>query len=658
MNDLPPTDPRAPADAATGPSGLLDHLPVGLLLLRGDGGVRHVNPVARDLLDVDDPHALDAHPLVEAARVATDPVRVRVRDRWLAARATHHEAGRLVVVEDVTVAVLAERRSASLLHLAQALSRVTTRADVIRVVLHEALGTLEGAAGSVLLLDEQGEALRMAGHVGYEREGVGPFAHVPLDLPIPVTDALRSREAVFLRDFEAFTTRYPDAAREVRSAYVARAALPLVVDDRAFGALAVSFLDPRDFDDAEKNFLLALAHQSALALARADLFDRARQARALEVFAGFTESTAESSDPLDLAREAVRLVHAVTRRAAWFSARHAGGWHVVARAGVARDEDDATLVADTGSAHAPVLVGGHLVGVLSVRGHGHTDRAPDETDDAVLRAAQHALTLAWQRSEAMRQARAKARSLEEVNAELDAFASMVSHDLQTPVRHLLGFAGLLERTLDPGQDRARQHLRRIEDAARRMNTMIHDLLAFSRVGRQEMRRVPVPLGAVVGAVVTELRAAEQAARVEWQLTDLPVVLGDETLLRQVFENLLGNAVKFTRDRPAARVEVSAESGTDEVVVRVRDNGVGFDPRYQDRLFQAFSRLHPSSDYPGTGIGLANVRRIVERHGGRVWAQGVPGTGASFFVALPRAVLPVPTEARLDSGRPWEDARRS
>lgn len=235
--------------------------------------------------------------------------------------------------------------------------------------------------------------------------------------------------------------------------------------------------------------------------------------------------------------------------------------------------------------------------------------------------------------------RDRTAELARTNEELEAFSYSVSHDLRAPLRHIAGFSGLLAKqaagTLD---EKARRYLDNIDDAARRMNQLIDDLLEFSRVARGTQSERPVDLDALVRAVQGSF-AAETAARgIVWELAPLPCVQGDASLLRVAFTNLLSNAVKYTRRCAVARITVApvAAAVTGEAVVCVRDNGAGFDMASAAKLFRVFSRLHGEDEFEGTGVGLATVQRVVTRHGGRVWAEGTPGNGAAFFVALPAA----------------------
>jgi light-regulated signal transduction histidine kinase (bacteriophytochrome) len=227
--------------------------------------------------------------------------------------------------------------------------------------------------------------------------------------------------------------------------------------------------------------------------------------------------------------------------------------------------------------------------------------------------------------------------LEAANKELEAFAYSVSHDLRAPLRHIAGFVELLQRKAAAALDEQGQHyMDLISDAAQKMGHLIEDLLAFSRMGRQALTHQAVDLKKLVDEVVGDLGSGEAARAVDWRIGDLPAVKGDAALLRMVLFNLIDNAVKFTRPREKARIEIGTQPGENfETVIYVRDNGVGFDMAYVDRLFGVFQRLHRADEFPGTGIGLASVHRIVARHGGRTWAEGEPDQGATFYFALPQ-----------------------
>ena len=232
--------------------------------------------------------------------------------------------------------------------------------------------------------------------------------------------------------------------------------------------------------------------------------------------------------------------------------------------------------------------------------------------------------------------------LEAANKELEAFSYSVSHDLRAPLRHIDGYAALLRKAVDQSlNEKAARYLQTISDSAKQMGQLIDDLLVFSRMGRQEMLHTLVSLDQLIKDVLHDLRLDLKERHISWTIGPLPEVPGDPAMLRQVFMNLIANAVKFTSTRPKAMIEVGVHQRTStEVVVFVRDNGVGFDMQYASKLFGVFQRLHRADEFEGTGIGLANVRRIVHRHGGRTWAEGVPDQGATFYVALPTRRLRV------------------
>lgn len=241
--------------------------------------------------------------------------------------------------------------------------------------------------------------------------------------------------------------------------------------------------------------------------------------------------------------------------------------------------------------------------------------------------------------------------LEAANRELEAFSYSVSHDLSAPLRHITGFVKLLREDLGDTLTGDPSHcLQQIEDAARRMRRLIDDLLEFSRTARTAMRRMPVPLAGLVDDVVRQLSTDIGTRRVVWKKENLPDVQADPVLLRQALVNLLDNALKYTRPRDPAVIEIGCMPGGDaaEAVIFVRDNGVGFDMRYADKLFGVFQRLHVEDQFEGTGIGLANVQRIINRHGGRIWAEGKLNEGATFFFSLPDS-QPCPPNGRAPPG---------
>jgi signal transduction histidine kinase len=251
-------------------------------------------------------------------------------------------------------------------------------------------------------------------------------------------------------------------------------------------------------------------------------------------------------------------------------------------------------------------------------------------------------------SELNRQLEGKVAQISDVNRELEAFSYSVSHDLRAPLRHISGFARKLEHHLGGhADDKADHYIEVITNSAQRMAQLIDDLLVFSRLGRGPLRLQAIDLQSVVDEARSLAESEAPDRRIVWEIAPLPMVIGDENMLRTVWQNLLGNAVKYTSHCDVARIEVSVRQGRrGDYEFTVADNGAGFDMQYADKLFGVFQRLHRASDFPGNGIGLANVRRIVARHGGRVWAEAEPGQGARFHFSLPATdAAGAPTESR-------------
>lgn len=268
------------------------------------------------------------------------------------------------------------------------------------------------------------------------------------------------------------------------------------------------------------------------------------------------------------------------------------------------------------SSHDPTHVRGSLGVVLDIN-----DRKAAEREILRLNA------------ELEQRVKDRTRQLELANRELESFSYSVSHDLRAPLRSIRGFSEvLLERYNDCLDARGQEFLKRACDSCLQMDRLIEDLLKLSRVNRSELQPDRVNLSAMATSILDELRKAEPGRAVEIVVPEALTAVADERLLRLAMENLLRNAWKFTRDEPGPRIEVGRMDGPEEVFF-VRDNGAGFDMAYANKLFGVFQRLHSTSEFPGTGIGLATVQRVIRRHGGRVWAEGVVGEGASFYFTL-------------------------
>jgi light-regulated signal transduction histidine kinase (bacteriophytochrome) len=224
----------------------------------------------------------------------------------------------------------------------------------------------------------------------------------------------------------------------------------------------------------------------------------------------------------------------------------------------------------------------------------------------------------------------------ERTAQLEAFSYSVSHDLRAPLRHVIGSVEMLQRDLGPSlSGTSLEQLTTISESAKKMGRLIDDLLGFSRIGQTELQKTNVNLDELVRETLGDFQAHTKERTIVWEIHPLPSLRADRALLRMVLVNLISNAVKFTGTRAEAKIEIGCTpNASGETIVFIRDNGAGFDQQYADKLFGVFERLHAQDEFEGTGIGLANVRRIILRHGGRVWAEGVLDGGATFYFSIP------------------------
>ncbi|WP_169405671.1 GAF domain-containing sensor histidine kinase [Deinococcus apachensis] len=534
------------------------------------------------------------------------------------------------------------------------------------------------AQGSVGYYEREGDVWKGRVGSGDSPEPLRRVIEVGLPGGTPIiARMLRAREPVFVEGWDAVREHVP------RSGGVgAVACYPLTVNGEVGSFLAAALHDARQWSERERAVFRAVGDSLRLALERtatagqlrAQKDELERRNRVLEAFAELARDLAFETDPYALVRRAQELV--LTLLPPGFSGYHELGdglWRLRSLVGDPRSpgvraafehglpfgetrslslpwasgqplyrevhdpdlDGQPTLTEPFGAAATlPVKVGGAVRGVLGV---GLFDpHVWSGADRAALETVAYSLGLALERAEQARELEERTRALAAANEELEAFAYSVSHDLRTPVRHIGSFNDLLRRSLgDHLDDRTARYLGIVDEATRRMNTLIDAMLDLSRTSRLPLRPAPVDLGELVAAVRAELEPDESGRRVVWRVAPLPPVTGDPGTLRQVMVNLLGNALKYTRTRDPAQVEVWAEERPGEWAVFVRDNGVGFDPRYTDKLFGVFQRLHRFEEFEGTGVGLANVRRIINRHGGTVFAQGIPGEGATFGFTLPR-----------------------
>ena len=228
--------------------------------------------------------------------------------------------------------------------------------------------------------------------------------------------------------------------------------------------------------------------------------------------------------------------------------------------------------------------------------------------------------------------------LEEAIKELESFSYSVSHDLRAPLRHINGYVDLLKEQISNNADETSMHyMGVIIKAAKQMGTLIDDLLNFSRTGRKELHKSVLSMNSLVNEVIEKYIPDTMGRVIEWKIDNLPDIPGDYSLLKQVWINLLENAIKYTKYREIARIEIGFKEEKDTFIFFVRDNGVGFNMKYADKLFGVFQRLHSQKEFEGTGIGLANVQKILQKHNGRIWAESEPDKGAIFFFTLPKSI---------------------
>ncbi|MFO1501541.1 MAG: ATP-binding protein [Verrucomicrobiota bacterium] len=282
------------------------------------------------------------------------------------------------------------------------------------------------------------------------------------------------------------------------------------------------------------------------------------------------------------------------------------------------------------------VTAGDLTGRTGLgHGAGELNQLARAFDAMTERLRQHRLQNEQLHAELEDRVKERTAQLEHSNRELEAFSYSVSHDLRAPLRHIHGNAQRLEEEAGAFlTDEHRRYLKLIATATKRMGSLIDDLLAFSRMGRTELTKSEVNLDELVNEVLQEFKRDTEGRNIEWSIMPLPKVFADRAMLKQVWANLLSNAIKYTRQRHPAVISISGRQEANEFEFAVRDNGAGFDMRYADKLFRVFERLHHADEFDGTGIGLANVRRIILRHHGRTWAEAKPDAGATFYFTLP------------------------
>jgi signal transduction histidine kinase len=588
----------------------------------------------------------------------------------------HHVEGVFSSVTETTERVLLARRTRTLAALTAALLGATSPQHAVQAILTVSEHNPHDLPCLLLYVPTTGGELHLVGAAGLSDEQAAPWQHAPHDW-------LKARESHVVPVQPLAAGPWPEPVTGL-------AVLPLTQPEETalLGVLAVGLNPRKHLDDAYRDFLHLFGGQLAAALRTARLDEKLRQRnaeldarnRALDAFEEWTRDLAIDLDPDVLVGRAQAMIRGlIPLDAAVYYEREGERWFVRRMLGeygdaeLRRAHEQGLPHASTGNLRTPFETGepyyqdvydentDHLAphmahvtatvmvplrttrGVRGVFGLATFGRSGwTAVDRTVIETVGRSLSLALDRAEQVAElARERERlagqtaALASANEELEAFAYSVSHDLRTPVRHIQSFNDLLRKSFGAGLDgRATRYLEVVDQSAARMNTLIDAMLDLSRTSRQPLRVGVVDLGTLVASVREEVEVDVLERHVTWHVHPLPLVTGDHNLLRQVVLNLLSNALKYTRNRVDAVIEVWAEERPDEWAVFVRDNGVGFDPRYQDKLFGVFQRLHRADDFEGTGVGLANVRRIIARHGGQVMAHGVLSEGATFGFTLP------------------------
>jgi len=495
----------------------------------------------------------------------------------------------------------------------------------------------------------------------------------------PLTDRLKAGRIEDMPDFsDVPSTPITDRLREagIRSAIT----VPMHVEDDLIGTVNLGASEPHAFTDEERRIGRELADHLAIALRQSRLLEAVQEQREqLATLRDIDQAILAAESPEEIASEALQRVRAIlpfksaTVTVIDWDADEA---HVLAAPDNVLDApttlpldeiylSDAVKAGETeviaDDAYEPVpeakqrmhemglrailclpmVVEDEVIGVVHV-GRTEPNAFTDEDWQVGRELADH-MAIAIRQSQLLEEVQKQRERLEERvrerTEELESFTYSVSHDLRTPLRAIDGYTRILkEDHADQLDDEGRKLLDVVYESAQTMGDLIDDLLTLSRLGRREMHRVPIDMEALAQEAFDELKRAhpERGENVTFACPDLPTAFGDRSMIRQVFSNLLSNALKFTRDEDAPRIEVRAENRGDEIVYAVRDNGVGFSMEYADKLFGVFERLHEDDAFEGTGVGLAIVERIVRRHDGTVWGEGAEDEGATIYFTLPPA----------------------
>ncbi|MCH8892564.1 MAG: GAF domain-containing protein [Chloroflexi bacterium] len=534
----------------------------------------------------------------------------------------------------------------------------------IRLLQHDGLvlaAATETAAGYVTAIAEFTPAFAV-------EEGANNAGH-----------AMATKEPLIMEDavadgFASSDDRRRNQEYEVRGSVV----VPLVANDRSIGVLMIADRKPRRFTDDEVSLLTAFADQAALAIEKARLLNEAERER--ERLVALNDVVSDLATTLDFQAVSQKIVDSArsligARIAIIFELNQSTGILKLislsgnsyprftqefplsdlgsVRAYAARERqtiitrdflmddrlthtpEQATLLEELelrAFIGVPFIVQDRVTGTLAVG--DLTGRTFSEDEIELTEAFANQAAVALEHARLLGEAERRTAELDATNQELEAFSYSVSHDLRAPLRGIDGFSqALMNEYSDVLDEQAQHYLERVRTGSERMGQLIDDLLALSQVTRGEMRRENVDLSDLARTIVTGLQERDPQRQVEFVIQDGVVLNGDTRLLRVALENLLGNAWKYTGKHDQARIEFGLTEDDGKRTCFIRDDGSGFDMAYADRLFGAFQRLHDASEFEGSGIGLATVQRIINRHGGRIWAESAVDEGATFFFTL-------------------------
>ncbi|MFB9991278.1 ATP-binding protein [Deinococcus oregonensis] len=523
--------------------------------------------------------------------------------------------------------------SDELLAVGRALGPIQPQQDVSDIILRPAISSLGAVAGAVLLINLRRDWLNLIARQGYEQHAKTIWQDGPLDRHVPAIEAIRTQQPLFFEHSEQLKQLYPSLEQDTGAiGPVASAVLPIVLEDQSLGVLVLDFREPHVFTPAEKQFLVTLAVQCAVAL------DRTTQhARLLQQHEWEMEVLESISDAFYAVDEGWRFTY-INRRAEelWQRRREdllgkvyweefpqaLGSEPYLAHLRAARERQVVRL-----ETRSPVLGSWISISIFPTA-RGLSVYFSDISERKALEAKASDLTSTLERRVAER-----TRDLQDLNAQLRAYAISIARDLSEPVRRVNVFVGLLEKRLAGQIDqRVRQIFSQVRQEARHVADRLDELRHLAVLERRDLREEPLSLDQLIVQVRSDLEPLLKARKVRWMIGKLPGVLGDALLLRLVFAEVLAFALDAMQDGEAPTLEIAGEVRGDQVMVSIQHNGAALTPEQAERVFDVFQG-GPVQFGAEDRIGLANVRRIITRHGGQIWAESRP-QGATLVVALP------------------------